>query len=100
MNRIVWVQPNNDEPAWTVGGSYQVVRVIRNLVEHWDRKPLQEQQTIIGRSKDSGAPLGMNQEKDIPNYAQDPKGKQIPLDAHIRLANPRKSELGLTKLDS
>ncbi len=95
MNRIVWVKPNNGESTWTVGGSYQVVRVIRNLVEHWDRTPLQEQETIIGRSKDSGVPLGMKHEKDIPNYAGDPKGKQIPLNAHIRLANPRKSELGL-----
>ncbi|MEH2449164.1 MAG: iron uptake transporter deferrochelatase/peroxidase subunit [Nostoc sp.] len=95
MNRIVWVQPNSGEPAWTVGGSYQVVRVIRTLVEHWDRTPLQEQETIIGRNKEIGAPLGMKHEKDIPNYGQDSKGKQIPLNAHIRLANPRKSESSL-----
>ncbi|EKF04503.1 Tat-translocated enzyme [Tolypothrix sp. PCC 7601] len=95
MNRVVWVQPNTDEPAWTVGGTYQVVRVIRNFVERWDRTPLQEQQTIIGRDKDIGAPLGMKHEHDIPNYKKDPKGKQIPLDAHIRLANPRQSESSL-----
>ncbi|MEH1947166.1 MAG: iron uptake transporter deferrochelatase/peroxidase subunit [Nostoc sp.] len=95
MKRVVWVQPNTDEPAWTAGGAYQVVRVIRNFVERWDRTPLQEQQTIMGRDKDIGAPLGMQNEHDIPNYQQDPKGKRIPLDAHIRLANPRQSELGL-----
>ena len=92
MDRLVWIAPGSPEPAWTVGGTYQVVRVIRNFVERWDRTPLQEQQSIIGRQKHSGAPLGMTAEVDIPDYAGDPAGASIRLDAHIRLANPRDAQ--------
>ncbi|MBB2969946.1 iron uptake transporter deferrochelatase/peroxidase subunit [Mesorhizobium sp. RMAD-H1] len=89
MNRIVWVQPESDEPDWAAHGSYQVVRIIRNFVERWDRTPLQEQEAIFGRRKDSGAPFDGRTEADVPDYAADPEGKVTPLDAHIRLANPR-----------
>ncbi len=92
MKEIVWVQPGDDEPGWTAGGSYQAVRLIRNFVERWDRTPLQEQQSIIGRQKASGAPFDGASEADVPNYAGDPQGKTTPLDAHIRLANPRTAE--------
>ena len=37
------------------------------------------------------APLGADREEDLPVYDGDPDGARIPLDAHIRKANPRTS---------
>jgi deferrochelatase/peroxidase EfeB len=96
MNTLVWTQTSDTantatdrEPTWTAGGTYQVVRLIRMMVERWDRAALDEQEEIFGRHKISGAPLSGRRETDIPAYAGDPDGKVIPLTAHIRLANPR-----------
>ena len=92
MNQIVWVQPDSGEPQWAVNGSYQAVRIIRNFVERWDRTPLQEQESIFGRNKASGAPMDGARETDVPDYSKDPHGKVTKLDAHIRLANPRTAQ--------
>ena len=92
MDEVVWVTREQGEPAWALGGSYQAVRIIQFHVEFWDRTPLKEQQTIFGRDKHSGAPLGMKLEHDVPDYSRDPEGDVIALDSHIRLANPRTKE--------
>jgi deferrochelatase/peroxidase EfeB len=89
MNELVWLQPGSDEPAWTVGGTYQVVRLIRFATELWNAEPVDHQEDVFGRHKRTGAPLAGNREDQVPNFAVDPNGQITPLDAHIRRANPR-----------
>ncbi|SNT54928.1 deferrochelatase/peroxidase EfeB [Streptosporangium subroseum] len=80
MDQLVWLPE---------GGSYQVIRIIRILAEFWDRVSILEQENMIGRRRDTGAPLDGDHELDVPNFAADPVGTSIPLTSHIRRANPR-----------
>jgi deferrochelatase/peroxidase EfeB len=83
LDRHVWVQPG-DGPAWLDGGSYLVARRIRMHIEIWDRTSLTEQETIIGRTKGEGAPLGAAAEFDPPDLTP---GSAVGAAAHIRLAS-------------
>lgn len=51
------------------GGTYQVVRKIRLLLETWDVDRIGNQQRIFGRTKDEGAPLSGKAEFDTPDFA-------------------------------
>lgn len=88
LREQVWVAPG-DGPAWLDGGTYLVARRIRMHVEIWDRTSLAEQETIIGRTKGVGAPLGGTGEFDLADYAAvDATGEPlIAENAHIRLAS-------------
>jgi deferrochelatase/peroxidase EfeB len=89
MRRFVWV--GDDEPQrWFRGGTYLVSRRIRMLIEAWDRDRLDDQQQVIGRFKESGAPLtGRDEHDEVDLDARDAAGAPvIPADAHIRLAAP------------
>jgi deferrochelatase/peroxidase EfeB len=60
------------------------------LIESWDRDHLGDQEAVIGRYKESGAPLTGTDEFDEPDFeAKRQDGEPvIPADAHIRLAAP------------
>jgi len=99
MENLVWVQPGTPgAPAWTAGGSYLVIRLIRMFVEFWDRVDISEQETMFGRRKDSGFPLDGDSLYAVPNYAADPTGDVIPLTAHMRLANPRTPQTAASRI--
>ncbi|MEE2855063.1 MAG: iron uptake transporter deferrochelatase/peroxidase subunit [Actinomycetota bacterium] len=65
--KYVWVT-NGDQP-WMNGGTYQVVRKIRMLMETWDVDRIGNQQKIFGRTKEEGAPLSGKHEFDTPDFA-------------------------------
>lgn len=83
----VWV---GDEGGWMKGGSYLVARPIRIAIEHWDKMKLGFQEQVIGRHKDTGAPLGGLHEFEPLNLkAADADGNTIiPENSHARLGAP------------
>jgi deferrochelatase/peroxidase EfeB len=97
FDQHVWV-PQDDGPAWMVGGSYLVARRIRMHIEVWDRSSLLDQEQTIGRTKAEGAPLGAARERDpIDLEARNADGPVIPVDAHVRLANQEANNIHILR---
>jgi dye decolorizing peroxidase len=78
------------DPGWMRGGSYLVFRRIRRLLDAWDTLSRERQEQIVGRRKDTGAPLSGGTE-----FTPFDLGKQIPggglaigPGAHVRQAAP------------
>ena len=89
VDQFVWVGKDADQ-EWMQDGSFLVSRKIAMFIENWDHDSLGDQENVIGRVKDTGAPLGQESEFEAPNLKA--KGKDgefvIPADSHIRLASP------------
>jgi deferrochelatase/peroxidase EfeB len=92
FNQFVWVHPPGPEPAWTTGGTYQVIRIVQFHLADWDRVPEAQQEKIIGRHKVSGIPLNGGTNENSP-VVYDPAGKVIAFNSHIRLANPKTAQV-------
>jgi deferrochelatase/peroxidase EfeB len=81
LDRHVWI--GGRERSWLLGGTLLVVRRIRIELERWQALPVAEQEQVIGRRRDSGAPLGQRREYDPAPL------ERFPPHAHARLAAPR-----------
>ena len=90
LDRFVWVRRGADPSAdWLADGSYLVARRINMHIEPWDRTSLREQETLVGRDRQEGAPLSGGTEHSEPDF--DVRGSDGPLmamDSHVRLAHP------------
>ncbi len=88
LNSYVWAGAESDQ-QWMRGGTYLVARRIRMLIESWDTDDLADQEKVIGRFKNSGAPLTGRHEFDPVKLHATRHGQPvIDQNAHIRLASP------------
>ena len=86
--QTVW--SGDTQPDWLRGGSYVAVRRIRMLLEEWNAQTVEQQEAVIGRFKDSGAPFTGTAETDPVDLSAQTAQLElvIPADAHARLSNP------------
>ncbi|MFI1419759.1 iron uptake transporter deferrochelatase/peroxidase subunit [Streptomyces sp. NPDC020731] len=82
--------PEEGEPAWMANGSYVVVRRIRMLLDDWEKLPVKDQESVIGRRKSDGAPLsGGTETSEMDLEKTDSRGNLVvPINAHARITRP------------
>ncbi|MFJ8675858.1 iron uptake transporter deferrochelatase/peroxidase subunit [Streptomyces sp. NPDC093589] len=89
----IFVGRDTDQ-EWMRGGSYAVVRRIRMLLDDWEKRSRGEQEKVIGRRKDDGAPLTGGSESTPMRL--DKNGADglpvIPANAHARIAAPESNQ--------
>lgn len=86
----VWIQPDNDAPAWVHGGSCMVVRRINMNLDTWEMLDRTSREVAMGRYLSNGAPLTGQAEHDPADFhARDEYGLPV-IDprSHMALAAP------------
>ncbi|MCK9897912.1 Dyp-type peroxidase [Frankia sp. AgB32] len=85
----VWADAS--APGWMAGGTYLVARRIRMELDRWDLITVDAQERIIGRRKDTGAPLSGGGEHTDPDFlAHTADGSAvIATNSHVRLSHPQ-----------
>lgn len=93
LDQHVWVGRDTTDQPWMVGGTYMVARRIRMQIEVWDRASLREQENVVGRVKNTGAPLSGGDEFTAPDFAmKGSTGPIIPVDSHVAMLHPSKHD--------
>jgi deferrochelatase/peroxidase EfeB len=89
---FVWVGDETDQD-WMRDGSYLVMRKIRMQIEAWDSDSLADQERVMGRTKEVGAPLSGRHEHDpLRLERRDAKGNlMVPVHSHVALASPERN---------
>ncbi len=94
VDEHVWVGDSDDDRSpWLSGGSYLVARRINMHVETWDRTSLREQEQVVGRDRQQGAPMSGGHEFTEPDFGtQGSDGEPlIAMNSHVRLAHPTRN---------
>jgi len=91
FDTVVW---SSGDAHWSAGGTVLVIRRIRMLLDEWDRMDVGAKELVIGRTLDTGAPLGGEDENDAVRFdVVDENGLPvIPSNAHMRVAHAETDE--------
>ena len=94
LDEHVWVGDGDDARAgWLAGGAYLVARRINMTIEVWDRQPLGDQESFVGRTKGTGAPLSGGGEFSHPDFSMPGSdGPVIPKDSHVSVVHPEHND--------
>lgn len=92
MNQFVWV--GEEGPEWLRQGSYMVIRPIRIALDHWDDMKVSFQEQSVGRNKESGAPIGKQNEHDSLELERQGKDGMpvISEESHAALSAPENND--------